>query len=230
MEVFQLPSPRTVTWEQPFSEPGRTVLPGWVRADFGRFEFRWKIGPEAKARLTTLEPAGSGELPPLEKELWPLVLDGGSTALFLEWLPLLGVKAPTTLRLVVVVPTGELFSVLPGTELPPAAGLRGKPATLRWAEAVGENAVRYVQATCTGGSGRLELYWRREAGRPPALAGRAAEAASAGEIRLVPWMDEASGLAVLFRQVQPLEGSPPHLLALALVRTEELLQGFRQLF
>ena len=100
-----------------------TALPGWVRADFGRFEFRWLIAPDGNARLATLEPAGSGEIPPMEKELWPLVLDGGATALFQEWFPLLNVKAPTILRLIVVVSTKELFSVLPGTKVPPAVRL-----------------------------------------------------------------------------------------------------------
>lgn len=223
-------APAAIAWQPARVEKGATELPGTVPADFGTFELRWVIGPQVNARLVTREPAGSAELPLMEKELWPLVLEGGVTAVFQEWFPLLNANEPTTARLIVVVKTADLFSVLADGRTPPEERLARGLAAIRWAGVSEAASARRVRGT----TGEFELSWERMARRAPELVGRRLSTIGQGglpELRLIPWMDASVGNAMILMKVPAPEagGAAAHLAPLVTVNTEELLRGFDRL-
>jgi len=232
--MFAIPATRAISWEKPFTENGKTVVPGSVQADFGRFEFRWLLAPDGSTRLVTIEPGGSAEVPSLEKQLWPLVLDTGVTALFLEWLPLLNDKSPIRLRMIVVVSTKELFVELPTLLIPGASNLRRAFDTVSWDGLSEENGTQFLRGAIRSSDGTHDVFWKREPRGQPVLREKAQKPVghlSTGEIRLVPWIDDEARAAMICREIgiEDDKSQTPHLVPLAMVQKEELLSGYRGL-
>jgi hypothetical protein len=230
---FEMPAAKAIAWEPVRQEKETTEISGSVRADFGTFELWWVIEKQGSARLVTREPSGSAELPLMEKQLWPLVFEGGLTAIFQEWYPLVNVKAPTTVRLIVTVPSKELFSAFSDGLVPPEERLPKKLLALRWDGATDDDGVRRVRGVIWENTKGFALLWERRVGRQPALVGEAASRTGKGEplaSRLIPWVDEHAGNTMILEAVASPEGGGtlPHLIPLFVVNTKDLMRGFDQ--
>ncbi len=224
-----------IVWQAPHEEKGRIVKTGAVAADFGRFEFQWILEPEKKTiRLVTIEAPGAGELPAEEKKVLPLVVNSGVTILFLEWPPLLHSKKPYTIRAVAGVSTADLFSALPELKKPPSAPEMKTPRSIVWNNITVRKGVQYLEGAVKASFGTLDLYWKKEEGRVPELV--TIEAPGAGELppveaKLLPWMDEGSGLTIICQERRPQlnESFPAYLAGLVMVKTADLMAGFDRL-
>lgn len=233
-EGGRLEATKKISWHPAFQENGATIIPGSVQVDFGRLEIRWIIPAKGIARLVTMEPSGSAELPPREKKLLLWAGKRGSIVLFQEWLPLLNVKELAVIRPVVTVSTTDLFSVLPKTKLPPVAKLDKTPQTIAWERSYVKGDTMYLPGSLRASFGRLNIYWRkRSAGIPELIT---VESSGSGElppreVRLYIWADEKDGSSTIFQERQPLlnQGITSYLWPLATVRTDELMAGFRQM-
>lgn len=231
---FSTVSKKKISWQEPYKKKDMTIITGSVQADFGKFELRWIIDADKKARLITLESPGAGELPPIEKKILLMVYKDGITHLFQEWYPLLNVKEPYTIRLITSVSTADLFSVLPASKLPPVSPVIKKTQHIIWGKVYSKNGIQYLQGMLKASFGTLNILWKKEAGRIPQLI--TMESPGAGELppiesKLLPWMDETTGTALICQERQPQlnEEYTPYLWCLAKVKTSELLSGFNRL-
>jgi hypothetical protein len=222
-----------ISWHPVFQENGLTIIPGFLKTDFGGFEVRWVVGPNRTARLVTLESPGTGELPLRQKKLFLWFAERRATVVFQEWPPMVNVKEPVIIRPIVKVSTADLFSVLPKMKLPPAAKVNKEPQPITWGRSYGKKGARYLPGLLQASFGRLNIYWKKEAGGIPELI--TLESPGAGELpprqaRLYIRMDEKTGLSIIFQERQPLrnQGLTSYLWPLATVRTGELMAGFRQ--
>jgi hypothetical protein len=222
-----------ISWHPAFQENGLTIIPGFLKTDFGGFEVSWVVGPNRTARLVTLESPGAGELPLRQKKLFLWFAERRATVLFQEWPPMVNVKEPVTIRPIVKVSTIDLFSVLPKAKLPPISKLNNEPQPITWDRSYGKKGVQYLPGSLQASFGRLNIYWKKEAGGIPELI--TLESPGAGElppqeVRLYIRMDEKTGLSTIFQERQPLlnQGLTSYLWALATVRTGELMTGFRR--
>lgn len=227
-------NPADITWQNSFRENGVTVIPGSVQTNFGRFELRWVIGAGGRARLATLESPGVGEMPPVEKKIFIFPRDNGTTLLFQEWFPLLNEKRPSTLKMITSVPTGQLFSVLPGEMRPPVAAIGMTTQPIQWGKKYQRYGSQYLPGKLKTSFGWREIFWKKKTGRIPELI--TLETPSAGarpplESRLYPWLDE-TGDTVIFqeRSARFNQDSTPYLWPLAKVQTAELMLGFRDIY
>jgi len=220
-----------ISWQQPVKKNDYTIIPGYAKADFGRFEFRWIIKPGGVSKLITLEPSGSSELPLVEKKVLPLVLSDGNTLLFQERPSLLNEKKPLRICAITSVSTLDLFSVFPVVKLPPSCIISKTSNHIKWDNVFSKNGVKYLQGYTKSSFGSLNLLWKKEGSRNPELV--VVESPGAGELpavetKLLPWIDEASGLTVICQERFPQlnQGYCSYLWCLTTVKTSELLWGF----
>mgnify|MGYP005840051399 CR=1 FL=1 len=225
---------RKISWQSPFSRNGEIVIIGSIETTHGGFEFRWVLGSHGEARLVTLVAFGAGELPPREMKLFPLVRKGGTTLLFQEWFPLVGVEEPPTIRVVAEVPTAELFSVLPAGQQPPPAAISKRRQTIEWTAVQERDGRKYLPGRVKASFGTLEIIWKKEPDHMPELI--MLETPGAGELtptetRLYLWTEAAAGATVICREVHPRldQEFVSHLQCLVTVRTTELISGFRSI-
>jgi hypothetical protein len=227
-----------VSWQKPIQQKGLTIIPGSAQASFGRLELRWIIGPGTKARLVTLESPGAGEMPPLEKKIFVLVRDDGTTLLFQEWIPLANQKKPVTIRDIVSVGTNELFSVLPGKGVPPEAPISKKIPSIHWGRQYQRNGVQYLPGELnTSWFGRQNIYWMKKSGRIPELYSPenqkqdSRNEAAPGDSKLYLWLDEMNGATGLFLENGPetRNGNTSYLWPFAVVDTDQLISGFQEI-
>jgi len=220
-----------IIWQPQKKMKDKTVIPGSSKADFGKFEFRWIINPDGKARLVTMEPAGSAELPLIEKRIMPLVLPDGSTLLFQDWLPLLNEKKTSSIRLITRVSTSELFSVFPVVKVPPSSAIGKTVNQVLWGIVCVKNDVKYLPGSTKVPSGSLNILWKKRGAGIPELVTE--ESPGAGELpaverKLLIWIDETSGITYICKEQFPLldQGYCSYLQCLTAVKTDELLKGF----
>lgn len=223
-----------ISWHKSYQEKDKTIIPGSVKADFGKFEFRWIIYQDGIIKLVTLESAGSGELPPIEKKLLLLVLEEGNTILFQEWYPLVNVKEPYTIRPIAKVSTADLFSVLPKIKIPPTSPINQKVYTIKWGKIFLKNMNKYIQGVTKASFGTLNIYWKKEKDHNPELI--TLESSGAGElppaeIKVLIWLDESKGKTIIFQERFPQlnQGGVPYLWFLTTVKTADLISGFKSL-
>jgi hypothetical protein len=223
-----------ITWEKSVSEKGRTIIPGSLQADFGRFEFRWIITAEGKTKLVFLEPVGSAELTPIEKNILLLADETGNTLLFQEWFPLSDSKEPASLNLIAAVSTKELFSVLTPEKQPPTAPIIKHTAHISWGDTYRNKGATYLRGTVPVSFGTLNILWKKKAQSIPLLITE--ETPAAGELPpseapLAFWTDKTAGISLICQERHPQLNQKfiRHLWPLAKVKTEELLEGLRRL-
>jgi hypothetical protein len=196
---------QAVNWQGPVQGNNATVIPGVVRAPFGAFELRWMVEPAGKARLAYLDPAGSAELPLMEKSILILNNRDGTTALFQEWFPLLNDKKPSRLNEIAVVSTSSLFSVVAGSESPPAFSLGGSTRSIRWGQPSTVDGVKYRKGLAKAATGTIALAWRTASSGGAELYLMSDSRADAGKgdaTRLYLWIHDEAQTAELLR-VEP---------------------------
>jgi len=107
------PGSRTpIVWGRPYLEGSLTIVPGSLKAGFGRFDFFWSVTGRGEGRLMTREPLGSAERGMRDVILYPYFAGGGSAFIFMERKPLLNSGEPHTLTLVAEVSSDELMAGL----------------------------------------------------------------------------------------------------------------------
>lgn len=223
-----------ISWHQALQENGTTIIPGSVRTDVGLFEIRWIIPAKGIARLVMMEPSDSGELPPHEKKLFIWVEKPNRVVIFQERFPLANVREPVTIRPVVAVSTKDLFSVLPKTKLPPVAKPDKTPKAITWESLYTKGDTLYLPGSLQASFGRLNIYWRKKGNGIPefiTLESRGSGELPPREVSLYIWKDEPKGFSTLFQERYPLlnQGLTSYLWPLAVVRTDELMDGFGQM-
>jgi hypothetical protein len=222
-----------IIWQKPFQENSTTIIPGSLRTGSGLLEIRWIIPAKGIARLITMESSGSAELPPREKRLLLWVGKSNSTVLFQKQFPLANIKEPVMIRPVVAVSTKDLFSVLPKTKLPPVAKPDKTPKTITWESLHTKGDTLYLPGSLQASFGRLNIYWRKKGTGIPeliTLESRGSGELSSREVSLYIWKDEKQGFSTLFQERYPLlnQGLTSYLWPLAVVRTDELMDGFQK--
>jgi hypothetical protein len=173
-----------------------------VRAPFGAFELRWMVEPMGKARLAYLDPAGSAELPLMEKGILILNSRDGTTALLQEWFPLLNDKKPPRLNEIAVVSTSSLFSVVTGSESPPAFSIDGSTRSIRWGEPSTVDGVKYRKGLAKAAAGTIALAWRTASSGGSELylmSDFRADAGKGDATRLYLWIHDEARTAILLR-------------------------------
>jgi len=97
-----------ITWQTSYEKDDYLYIPGSVTADFGTFNFMWKIGHNNSCQLITLQNFGAGELPPIEEKLYLLYNENGTTTIFSEIPSLYNSSEPAKLKKIVTVRTRDL--------------------------------------------------------------------------------------------------------------------------
>ena len=223
-----------ISWKKPATDKEETITAGSIKAGFGTFVFQWVTDAGGRTALVTMESSGSAELPPIRRSVLPMVTGNKTTLLFLERFPLLNGREPSRLSLIASVSTAELFSVLPAGKLPPASPSIENASPLLWGEISMKKGANFLPGTLSASFGKLNILWKKTGSGVPALI--LEESLGAGELPpvespLYAWMEESSGTTMIFqqRQAQLNQKFVPHLWALARVKTDELMEGFRRL-
>lgn len=218
---------QAINWQSPRQENGISVITGTVQAPFGAFELRWAREPNGAARLISLQPGGSAEAPLMEKSVFILNDRDGDTTLLEEWFPLLNQKGPARLNKIAVVDTASLFSVVAGSDSPPAFAIDGTVRSVRWGARSIADGVAYRKGLVKAGSKTIGIAWRIAPEEAPELSLLEDSRISAPKgvgTRLFLWIDSSAQNAVLL-QAEPWR--IPVLKPVVVVSSESLLSGLR---
>lgn len=220
-----------ITWQESVNKSDKTFIAGSAESDFGRFNFTWIMNSKGEVQLVTLQFPGSAELQIQEKKVMFLLIEGGVTFLFLDSPSLMNEKKPFTIKMITAVLTEDLFSVISGKKIPPMCTLPQKPESITWSKVLNKNGIKYLQGAIKTSYGSLNLLWKKDGNRNAELIME--ERRGGGELpvierKLLPWIDETSGLTFICQERFPQlnQNYAPYLWCLTAVKTSELLSGY----
>ncbi|MGE5605514.1 MAG: hypothetical protein ACM3YE_07480 [Bacteroidota bacterium] len=222
-----------ISWRSPYMENDMKIIPGWVRVNSGKLEFRWTINQDGIARLEAIKNTNAGKKFAIDKQIFLLVRDDGKTLLFQKQSPLVNVNEPSTMLLIVAVSTKDLFSVLPKTKISPMSVIKQQTQPITWGKEFVKKDIRYLPGSLKASFGTLNIYWKKEVNRNPELI--TMKSPGAGELppnesSLYLWVDELTGNTVIMQERQPQLNKEfaPYLLPLAVVNTDDLMARLKQ--
>lgn len=220
-------SVQAITWDASIVESGITTISGIVRFPQGVLELAWIVDASLKARLQTLDPSGSAELPPHPVRIRPVLLADGTSLLAKDFYPLLNSRQPISVKVVGIVDSKELFAPLDLVEIPLGSVNYHELSGITYGQQHENYSVKIQEGILAHKSGPMSLLWQKA----PHGSYNLAVVKEGLEIPLVPLLDTKNSTAYIFEErstdVQGIRID--YLVYMGKTALDVLLEGFRRL-
>ncbi|MFH0976703.1 MAG: hypothetical protein V1874_13045 [Spirochaetota bacterium] len=209
-------------------------LTGSIKTSFGTFNYKWNIDTKGIAHLTSLESAGSGELPAKEKKIFIKFINDRTTELYQEWFPLLNEKKPVTLKYTAEVPSSKLFSAFPDVNLQTESIESNSDQIIQpvsWGKIYQHNNTLYLPSNIKTSTGMLNIAWEKKTNKFPELIAFDKNKKEKNTLKIFILNNEKNNTSMLFieKMLQSKNGTIPYLSYLITVKTDELITGFKSI-
>lgn len=220
-------SVQSIAWDVPIVESGITTFSGLVRFSQGGLELAWTVDAAGRARLHTLDPSGSAELPPQPVKVHPVLLADGTALLAKEFYPLLNSRQPVSVKLVGIVDSEDLLAPLGLIEVPLGSASYHLAAGITYRQLYESHGVRIQEGVIALRNGSRSLLWQKTLDGSYKLAAVKEEV----EIPLIPLLDSKKATAYLFEEsaVDAQSIRVDYLLYMGKTALDVLLEGFNRL-
>lgn len=219
------------TIQKPVKKEQKIIYSGSVKAGFGTFNYRWIVKPDGTTELTTLESAGSGDLPAKEKKLFIRINKDGTTKIYQEWFPLLNEKKPLALKYIVDVKTTELFSAFSNMKLPndPSGSLSQKVQSIKWNKIFIKNNIKYLPGNINNITDYINIAWKKNNNHSPELIAFVKDGTN---LKIYILINDLNNTSKLFMEkyFKSDHGRIPYLSYIATVSNNDLMKGFKSAF
>ena len=220
-------SVQAITWEASIVESGITTIDGYVRFPQGGLELTWTVDASGNARLYTLDPSGSAELPPHTVRIHPVLFDDGTTLLAKEFFPLLNSRQPVSVKIVGAVEAANLLAPLELIEIPQGSTNHHALSRITFGNQYEIKGKKVQEGMISYIGGSLNLLWQKY----PDGSYKLASVDQGLEIPLIPMLDKKSATAYIF-EIKTAEAQGfgiDYLRYVGKTALDELLEGFSQL-
>ncbi len=217
----------SIVWETSIVESGITNIDGYVRFPQSGFELAWTVDASGNARLHTLDPSGSAELPPHAVRIHPVLFVDGTALLAKEFFPLFNSKQPVSVKILGAVEASNLLAPLELIEIPQGSTNYHALSRITFGGRYEIEGMKIQEGVIADAAGSLSLLWQKH----PDGTYKLALVDQGKEFHLIPLFDNTNSTAYIFAhetaQVQGVRLN--YLRYVGKTALDELLEGFRRL-
>lgn len=217
----------SIVWETSVVESGITTSDGFVRFPQSGLELTWTVDASGHAQLHTMDPSGSGELPPHAVRIHPVLFDDGTALLAKEFFPLFNSKQPVSVKILGAVEASNLLAPWDLSEIPQGSTNHHVLSRITFGEQYEIKGMKVQQGVMVRAGGNRSLIWQKT----PEGSYKLASVDQGRELHLIPLLDNTNSTAYIFAhetsQVQGVRLG--YLRYVGKTALDELLEGFRRL-
>lgn len=221
-------SVQAIVWDASIVESSvTTIISGLVRFPQGTLELAWIVDASQKARLQTLDPSGSAELPPHPVTIWPVLLADGTALLAKEFFPLFNSRQPVSVKVLGIVDSKELFAPLDLVEIPPGSVNYHELSGITYGQQYENHSVKIQEGILAHKRDPMSLLWQKA----PHGSYKLAAVKEGLEIPLITLLDTKNSTAYIFEESSAdAQGIRiDYLLYMGKTALDVLLEGFTRL-